>query len=148
MNTNNLTDYHPLLQDIVFISISSDMETTNKEFLINPSIPVPVQLQDGKDSLDPDTGITNAMLASGLIKVIAHQEEHEHITYYKNLLFALQPDIVQELQLGAVSKANMGEIDFAIELTLAALHLNDQIPELFVNAATLYAKQAKNAQDK
>jgi len=145
--TNDPSTYQPQLQDIVFISISADMETANKEFIIDPAIPVPVQLQDGKDSLDPHSGITIAMVASGLIKVIAYQEEHENISYYKNLLFSLQPDIVQELQLGAVSKAKMGEVDFAIELTLAAVHLNNQIPELFVNLATLYAQHAKNAQD-
>jgi tetratricopeptide (TPR) repeat protein len=148
MNTNNPSDYNPQLQDIIFISINSEMETSNKEFIVDPTIPVPVQLQDGKDSLDIDNGVTIAMIASGLIKVIAHQEEHEHISYYKDLLFALQPDIVQELQLGAVSKAKVGELDFAIELSLAAVHLNDQIPELFVNLATLYAQHAKHAQDK
>lgn len=148
MNTYNPDKTHPQLQDIVFISISSEMETHNKEFVINSSIAVPVQLHDGEDALNQDNGISIAMLASGLIKVIAYQPQHEHIAYYKNFLFALQPDIVQELQLGAVSKAKMGEVEFAIELTLAALHLNDQIPELFVNAATLYAKQAKIAQDK
>ena len=108
MNTNNPSDYNPQLQDIIFISINSEMETSNKEFIVDPTIPVPVQLQDGKDSLDIDNGVTIAMIASGLIKVIAHQEEHEHISYYKDLLFALQPDIVQELQLGAVSKAKVG----------------------------------------
>jgi tetratricopeptide (TPR) repeat protein len=148
MNTNNPSDYNPQLQDIIFISINSEMETSNKEFIVDPTIPVPVQLQDGKDSLDIDNGVTIAMIASGLIKVIAHQEEHQHMPYYKDLLFALQPDIVQELQLGAVSKAKVGELDFAIELSLAAVHLNDQIPELFVNLATLYAQHAKHAQDK
>ena len=148
MNTNNPSNYNPQLQDIIFISVNSEMETSNKEFIVDPTIPVPVQLQDGKDSLDIDNGVTIAMIASGLIKVIAHQEGHEHISYYKNLLFALQPDIVQELQLGAVSKAKVGELDFAIELSLAAVHLNDQIPELFVNLATLYAQHAKHAQDK
>ncbi len=148
MNTQKSTNLHPQLQDIVFIALSSEMETLNKEFVINPSIPVPVQIQDGEDSLDPNKGISIAMVASGLIKVIAYQFDHEHISYYKNLLFALQPEIVQELQIGAVSKAKVGEIDFAIELTLAALHLNDQIPELFVNVATLYAKKAHIAKEK
>ncbi len=146
MNTNDI--HNTNLEDVVFISIHEDMRTNDKEFTINPSIPVPVQLQDGTQEIDMNNGITLAMLASGLIKTIAYKEDHENISYYKNLLFAIQPDVVQELQLGAISKAKSGEIDFAIELTLAAVHLNSQIPELFVNLATLYAHKIKNALDK
>lgn len=142
------TTYHTHLEDIVFITLSLEVKPQNKEFIINPLIPVPVQLQDGKDHIEADSGVSLAMLASGLIKTIAYNEEHENLQYFKDLLIAIQPDVVKELQLGAMSKAKSGEVDFAIELTLAAVHLNNQIPELFVNLATLYATKAKSALDR
>ena len=146
-DTDARKTYNLHLQDIVFIHLAQDFETSNKEFKVDPSIPIPVQLQDGSEGIKGEEGVSIAMLASGLIKIIAHQNTHEHITYYRDFLLALQPDVVHELQLAGASKAQNGDLEFALELYLAAVHLNPAIPELFVNIATLYAQHAKNALD-
>ncbi|MFW5486783.1 MAG: hypothetical protein ACOCJN_11595 [Spirochaetaceae bacterium JB067] len=147
MKDDDKKAYDLKLQDVVFIHLAQDFETNNKEFRINSEIPIPVQLQDGTNEIKGEEGISIAMLASGLIKVIAHKPEHDHISYYIDFLLALQPDVVHELQLAGASKAKTGDLDFAIELYLAAVHINPAIPELYVNIATLYARHAKQAVD-
>lgn len=134
------------LQDIIFINIADAIKIDEETFELKPEIPLPVQLPDGIGDIDRDAGIKVEMIAAGLIRVVAHQPENENSEYYRLLLLAMQPDIVHELQLGAIAKANNGELEFAKELFLAASYLNSNIPEIFVNLAVIYAQQAKEAE--
>jgi Flp pilus assembly protein TadD len=135
------------MNDIIFITLPDSIRQEQEGFTFDPEIPLPVQLPDGKDAIDPSEGIRIEMIAAGLLKVIAHQSEHEHSVYYRNMLTALQPDVVKELQLAGIAKANNGELEFAEELFLAASHLNHNIPELFVNLSVLYGQKARIAMD-
>ncbi|MDD3822684.1 MAG: tetratricopeptide repeat protein [Sphaerochaetaceae bacterium] len=135
------------LDDIVFITLPASLATEYDGFTLDPAIPLPVQLPDGKQTIEPSEGIRVEMIAAGLIKVIAHDPTHEHFAYYRSVLTALQPDVVQELQVAAVAKANQQDLEFAEELFLAASHLNPHIPELFVNLSVLYGQRARSAMD-
>ena len=135
------------LQDIVFITLPDSLRQEQEDFTFNPDIPLPVQLSEGQTSIDPAQGIRIEMIAAGLIKIIAHQPENSHSEYYRAMLTALQPDVVKELQLAGIAKANTGESDFAEELFLAASYLNAHIPEIFVNLSVLYGQQARTAMD-
>lgn len=141
MNETNLLD------DIIFITLPDSPPQQSGEFTFNPAIPLPVQLSEGQHSINKTEGVRIESIAAGLIRVIAHQHTHSDIDYFKQMLTALQPDVVHELQLGGIAKANNGELEFAEELFLAACHLNPHIPEIFVNLAILYAQRAKQAMD-
>lgn len=136
------------LHDVVFILLPDPLDQEIDGFTFDPSILLPVQIADGSSTIDPSTGIQIEMIAAGLIKIIAHAPSHEHTLYYRALLRALQPDIVKELQLAAIAKANNQELDFAEELFLAASYLNPDIPEMFVNLSVLYGQKARLAMDK
>lgn len=135
------------LNDIVFITLPDSLRQEQEGFTFLPEIPLPVQLPDGQSSIDESKGIRIEMIAAGLIKVIAHDPDNEHASYYRAMLTALQPDVVKELQMAAIAKANNGDLDFAEELFLAASYLNSHIPELFVNLSVLYGQKARNAMD-
>ncbi len=133
------------LADIRYLHIAESFETKEESFTLDPSIPLPVQVTSSEEEIDSSAGVSIAQIASGIIKVLAYDPANKHIPYYKSLLLALQPDIVQELQIAAAAKGDKGDIEFAIELYLAAVQLNRMIPELYVNLATLYAHKAKSA---
>ncbi|MFA5570243.1 MAG: hypothetical protein WC990_02235 [Sphaerochaetaceae bacterium] len=135
------------LDDIVFVTLPESIDIASDSFTFNPDVEIPVQLADGTKSISQEQGITIEMIAAGLIKVIAYKNDHPHFEYYRSLLTALQPDIVYELQIAGIAKAQGGETEFAQELFLTACHLNPHIPELYVNLAVLYAQQAKAALD-
>ncbi len=137
-----------LLDDIIFITLSDNLVIENTDFNFDKSIPIPVQLPDGKKEIDLKEGIKFEMIGSALIRVVAHLSDHPHSAYYRSMLISLQPDIVHELQVAAIAKANNGDLDFAEELFLAASYLSPNIPELFVNLSVLYGQKAKEALDK
>ena len=136
-----------LLDDIVFITLPDSMVQEHDGFTFDPAIPIPVQVGDAEHSIDPSKGIRIEMIAAGLIRVIAHQSEMERSPYYRAMLTALQPDVVQELHVAGIAKANQGDLEFAEELFLAASFLNPHIPELFVNLSVLYGQVARQAMD-
>lgn len=136
-----------LLSDIVFITIPKTLIIEDDNFSFDSSIPIPVQIADGSSTINSDSGIRVEMIAAGLIKVVAHDPFNENSHYYQQMLRSMQPDIVDELQLAAIAKANSGELDFAEELFLAASYLNPNIVEIFVNLSVLYGQKAKEAQD-
>ncbi len=134
--------------DIVFITLPDSLKQEQEGFTFDPDIPLPVQLADGAADIDPTKGISIEMIAAGLIKIVAHLPEHTHSHYYRSMLTALQPDVVKELQIAGIAKANNNDLDFAEELFLAASYLNPNIPELFVNLSVLYGQKARIAMDK
>lgn len=135
------------LDDIIFITLPDSLPQEHNGFAFEPSIPIPVQLAGAEKAIDPAQGIRIEMIAAGLIKVIAHDPGNAHSVYYRSMLTALQPDVVHELQLAGVAKANNNDLDFAEELFLAASYLNPHIPELFVNLSVLYGQKARLAMD-
>lgn len=135
------------LDDVVFITLPDGFGQEIEGFSFDPTIELPVQIADGREEITTDEGISFAMIAAGLIKVIAHNQNHPHTAYYRNLLFNLQPDIVKELQLAAIARVNAEDYDFAEELFSAALNLNREEPQLFVNLSLVYGQMARKARD-
>ena len=135
------------LRDIVFITLPDSLRQQPQGFPFDPDIPLPVQLPDGRSTIDAEQGIRIEMIAAALILISAHDPENEHSSYYRNLLTELQPDVVKELQIAGIAKADQGDLQFSEELFLAASYLNPHIPELFVNLSVLYGQLARKAMD-
>lgn len=121
------------LKDIQFITLPDDR--TIGDVKIDSSIPVPVQIPEGKTPKDIDF---NSVVA-GLIKVVAWKPENKNIEYYKKLLLKMRPDAVRELNLAAIAKSEKKEFEFAEEMMLAVNRLSEA-PESYVNLAVLYAQ--------
>lgn len=121
------------LKDIQFITLPDDR--TVGDVKIDSSIPVPVQIPEGKTPKDIDF---NSVVA-GLIKVVAWKPENKNIEYYKKLLLKMRPDAVRELNLAAIAKSEKKEFEFAEEMMLAVNRLSEA-PESYVNLAVLYAQ--------
>ncbi len=138
----------PHLDDVVFITLPDGLGQSIEGFTFDPAVELPVQIADGSAKIDSGEGISFAMIASGLIKIIAHQPTHPHFTYYQKLLLALQPEIVKELQLAAIARAKAEDYDFAEELFSAALNLMSEEEQLYVNLALVYGQKARLARDK
>lgn len=121
------------LKDIQLIKLPGNRKIGNTT--LRNDIPLPVQFQEGQKPEDIDI---NSMVA-GLIKVVAWDPENEHSQYYKEVLLALQPEVIKELNLAAISKSNKKDYDFALELMLAVKNLSEA-PESYINLAVLYAQ--------
>lgn len=125
------------LKDIKFITLPGDRKLGNT--VISAKIPLPVEFAEGQDVND----ISFNSIVAGLIKVIAWAPENRNFSYYKDLLLDLQPEVIKELNLAAISKTDAKspkkDYEFAEELMLAVNHLCEA-PESYVNLAVLYAQ--------
>ncbi len=128
------------LQDLVYIRLPSSMKRDLGTFRIDPSIEIPVQLPDGKDSLET-TEISMELLVAGMLKIIAFDPDHKNFPYYRDFVLAVQADAPKELNLAAISQEQKGNYDFAEELFLTVNHLAP-LRETFINLATFYSKRA------
>ena len=128
------------LQDLVYIRLPSSMKRDLGTFRIDPSIEIPVQLPDGKDSLET-TEISMELLVAGMLKIIAFDPDHKNLPYYRDFVLAVQADAPKELNLAAISQEQKGNYDFAEELFLTVNHLAP-LRETFINLATFYSKRA------
>ncbi|MDR0601636.1 MAG: tetratricopeptide repeat protein [Treponema sp.] len=99
------------------------------EFSMDPAIPIPVEIPEGRDSLTPDE-LTMEMILSGMLKVIAAYHEGElseaqapcavqspaWIDYYRRFVTAVRPGIFGEFNEAAILKAKNGDFDTALEI--------------------------------
>ncbi|MGB4406908.1 MAG: tetratricopeptide repeat protein [Sphaerochaeta sp.] len=135
-----MTQPNKTLQNLVFIRLPSSFERDLGDFHIDPSIEIPVQLPEGKDSLE-STEISIELLVAGMLKIIAFDAEHKNFPYYRDFVLAVQSDAPEELNLAAISQEQKENYDFAEELFLTVNHLAP-LSTTFINLATFYSKRA------
>ncbi len=142
-----MSESHDALKNLVFISLPPSMERDINDFHIDSSIKIPVQLPDGKSSLDSNSEISLELIVAGMLKIIAFNPEHPHFAYYRDFVLAIQPDAVEELNIAAIAQEQKEHFAFAEELFLAVCHLAPQ-SATYINLATLYNKRAALDTDK
>jgi len=98
------------LKHYIFISLPPSMERDIGDFHVDSSIQIPVQLPDGKTQIDSKTEISFELIVAGMLKVIAFNWEHEHASYYRDFVLAVQPDAPQELTLAAIAQEKKATI--------------------------------------
>ena len=85
-------------------------------FSINPDIPVPVEIPEGREKINFEE-LSWEMILSGMLRVIeAGEEKQEWIEYYRNFVFVLRPGILGEFTEAAILKARNGDFDMALEI--------------------------------
>ncbi|MGE4454260.1 MAG: tetratricopeptide repeat protein [Sphaerochaeta sp.] len=142
-----MTEQQNPLKHCIFISLPSSMERDIGSFHVDSSIKIPVQLPDGKTQIDNSTEISLELIVSGMLKIIAYNWEHEHASYYRDFVLAVQPDAPQELTLAAIAQEKKGNYPFAEELFLSVIRLAPQSAS-FINLATLYSRMATQDEKK
>ncbi len=124
------------------------MERDIGDFHVDSSIQIPVQLPDGKTQIDSKTEISLELIVAGMLKIIAFNWEHEHASYYRDFVLAVQPDAPGgELTLAAIAQEKKGNYTFAEELFLSVIRLAPQSAS-FINLATLYSRMATQDSEK
>ena len=128
------------LRSIRYIKVPNGMRVESETFRLDPNIMLPVQLQPGVMQLTPD-GISLESIVSGMLTLIAYDENHKDVSYYKDFVLTIDPMLPDKLCKAAIAKEEQKDYDFAEELFLAVYHLLPQ-PASCINLATLYSYRA------
>jgi tetratricopeptide (TPR) repeat protein len=117
---------------IVFLPVPGSLKEEMKAFsqgnhaetfTIDPSIPLPVELEEREESLaDLGERLSWEMILSGMIRVIASplpEMDPQWIGYYRAFVLAVKPEIYHEFTGAAIVKAKNGDFDMALEIILA-----------------------------
>lgn len=134
------------LEGIVFINLPKSLEKAVDGFPLDSSIPLPIQLPEGKTDIE-QSYITIERIVAGMIKIIAWQSDNKHFEYYRNFVLAAQSDAVNQLNLAAIAKQKAEDFTFSEELFIAVNNLAPQ-PASFINLATHYSTRAVKAQER
>ena len=125
---------------LIYVTLPSSFALDLGGFRLDPSIEVPFSVAENREKLE-SSDYTVENLLSGLITSVAEDENGENYTYYKNLVNAIDPEIVTKLNQAAIAKEQKGEYDFALLLFKAVYHLLPQSASC-INLATLYSYMA------
>ncbi|MDR2468323.1 MAG: tetratricopeptide repeat protein [Spirochaetaceae bacterium] len=122
---------------LAFITLSPEFAGRIPPGILDPDIPLPVELPPGETSFNTEN-LTLDMIIPGLIRLIAAGEPAEHLFYYRNCVLALRPEIEKELSGAALVKAKNGDFDQAHEIIRMLKALFPASPGvLFLAALTL-----------
>lgn len=124
---------------IVFLSVPESLRgrvesDAEDGFKIDPSIPIPVEIPPGSETLDIEH-LSWEMILSGMIKVISRDPAAEDANYYRRFVLAVKPDIQGEFTEAAILKARNGDFALALEILSALRGLFPDSPTVVLNTA-------------
>ncbi|AEF81796.1 tetratricopeptide repeat protein [Leadbettera azotonutricia] len=119
----------------------------HNSFDVDTSIPLPVELENGAETLDPET-LSWEMILSGMMKIVAAEEpypgvEPQWIGYYRRFVLAVKPEIYNELTSAAIVKAENSDFDMALEILGLLEGLFPGAPGILLNKALMLEEQAE-----
>ena len=125
---------------IVFLSKSEI------NFKVDPDINLPVELEPGEKTLDPEK-LSWEMILSGMLRLIAEQDKSgvpaEWIDYYRRLVLTIKPEIFHEFTGAAIVKSRNGEFEMALEISKILEGLFPGSPGVLLNKALILEKRAE-----
>jgi len=110
--------------------------------LINPDIPIPVEIPDGQEKINLENLTIEAILSGMLLAVKAGEEKSEWLDYYRRLIFVLRPGIFTEFTEAAAVKAHNGDFDSAQEILSVLDALFPSSPLVMLNRALAFEEQS------
>jgi tetratricopeptide (TPR) repeat protein len=134
---------------IVFLpvpgSLKEEMEAFShadhaESFTIDPSIPLPVELEEGETTAELGGRLSWEMILSGMIRVVASplpEIDPQWIGYYRAFVLAVKPEIYNEFTGAAIVKAKNGDFAMALEIVLALEGLFPLAPGVALNKALI-----------
>lgn len=139
---------HPL-DSLIYVLLPAGFSLpphTAQAFVFDASIPLPVQctsLQE-KECFDIKT-LTWEMILAGMLTHLAYPQDIQdknHIAYYRNLLFAVRPNLKTELSEAAILKARNEDYDIAEEIFAALRGLDPLDMSIQLNTALFFDQRA------
>jgi tetratricopeptide (TPR) repeat protein len=130
------------LERILYISLPEDIENKLEGFVLDPSIPLPVEPPPGVKAPDLSS-LSWEMIVSAMLKIFAWQPDHPHIEYFRRFITTVHPELANEMTRAAIIKARTGQFEIAEELFRALVNLRPDQDSSFVNLATLFEEEAE-----
>ena len=118
-------DKEESLRSIRYIKVPEGMRIESETFRLDPSVMLPVQLKSAGARLTP-ADITLESIVSGMLTVIAYDENHRDVQYYKDFVLTIDPMLPDKLCKAAIAKEEQKDYEFSEELFLAVYHLMPQ----------------------
>ena len=130
------------LATVGYISIAETKQRQIGDFVLNLSIPLPVEMPEGRSSLAPGE-LSWEAIVSGTLKVLAWDPENAHAGYYRRFVLTVRPGIKEEFTHLGILKARNGDADLAIEIFRALEGLFPEDAVTRMNLALAYEKRAR-----
>ncbi|AHH12762.1 Tetratricopeptide repeat family protein [Borrelia hermsii YBT] len=131
-----------MLKNIVYISLPEDFTSQIKDFIFDPKILLPVEVGDVQHFSQDELNFEAVM--SAILKISAYDQGNVNFPYYKKLLLALNPNIVNMLIHVGLTKIDEGDYNLALEIFLALKGIDGENEVLLFNLALLYEQMAEN----
>jgi ABC transporter substrate-binding protein (ThiB subfamily) len=106
---------HSPLDKIVYISIPEDSKQVIDGFTMEPKILIPVEIPENSESWTLEN-LSWEMIVSAMLKIFAYDPTHKDISYYRDFINVVQPNLVAELTKTGVIKAEAKEFALAEEI--------------------------------
>jgi tetratricopeptide (TPR) repeat protein len=131
---------------IVFLSVPENLRghiDDDDHFSINPDIPIPVEIPEGKDELNLEE-LSWEMIISGMLRIIADsgQQQDENLNYYRHFVLRVRPSIMDEFTEAAILKARNGDFELALEILDSLRGLFPFSPVVMLNRALVLEERA------
>jgi Flp pilus assembly protein TadD len=129
-------------KQVCFFSVPESLHSQiGDSFIIDPEIPIPVEIADEAEK--PQEDLSWEMIISGMLIVIAEgKEQRERIDYYRQFVLAARPGIMGEFTKAAIVKAQSGDFDLALEILDALRGLFPSSPIVMLNRALVLEEKA------
>ncbi|AGT27678.1 tetratricopeptide repeat protein [Borrelia miyamotoi] len=131
-----------MFKNIVYISLPVDFKSQINDFLFDPKILLPVEVSNVQNFSQYELDFEAVM--SAILKISAYDQGNVNFPYYKKLLLALKPNIVNELIHVGLAKIDEGDYKLALEIFLSLRGIDDKNDILLLNLALLYERMADN----
>ncbi|WP_234416423.1 tetratricopeptide repeat protein [Candidatus Borreliella tachyglossi] len=131
-----------MLKNIVYISLPENFTRRIKDFVFDPTILLPVEVNNVLNFSQIELNFEAIM--SAILKISAYERDNVNFPYYKKLLLALNPNIFAELINAGLIKVDEGDYSLALEIFLALKGIDDKNEILLLNLALLYERMAEN----
>ena len=130
------------LSSIGYVSIAKTTERQIGDFTLDPAILLPIEIPEGKSSLNTGELSWEAIVA-GALKVLAWDPANAHADYYRRFVVAVRPGIKDEFTHLGIMKARNGEADIAIEIFRAMEGLFPEDAVTLMNLALTYEERSR-----
>ena len=130
------------LKQVVFIPLPDRFQNHLSEIPSPRPTMLPVDTKGDPARWTPDE-LSWEMIISGMLKILAHQPDHDDVPYYRMFVQHVRPELVKELSETGIIAARNENFDIAEEIFLALTGLAPDRVEGPVNLAISYEQRAE-----
>lgn len=128
------------LKNIFFITLPDDTIDSIGDFKLDKNKKLPIETDD-INTWNPEE-LTWEMIMSAMLKILAYDKNNEDLDYYRNFIFTVRPNIINELTDSGIVKSKDKQFELAEEIFLAILGLRPEDDRNILNLAVLYEDKA------